>query len=182
MIDGRIAFTGGVNDSDTYSSAPSGRRARKKRSLDPNSTEGWRDTHLQVEGPVVAEFQALLMDTWARQKGELLAERDYFAELKTQGEEIVRAIGSTPAESESLIYLTIMSAISHTESTVRITIAYFAPDPQLLKALTDAARRRVDAKLVLPSYSDSGATFTSAAPITRNCCVAASRSASCAAR
>ena len=159
VIDGRIAFTGGVNISDTYSSAPSGRRARRKRNLDPNPTEGWRDTHLQIEGPVVAEFQTLFMDTWARQKGEPLAERDYFPELKTQGEEIVRAIGSTPADPESLIYLTLMSAISHAESTVHLTIAYFAPDPQLLKALTDAARRGVDVKLVLPSYSDSGAIF-----------------------
>ncbi len=52
-----------------------------------------------------------------------------------------------------------MSAISHAELTVHLTIAYFAPDPQLLKALTDAARRGVDVKLVLPSYSDSGAIF-----------------------
>ena len=40
VIDGRIAFTGGVNISDTYSSAPSGRRTRKKRNLDPNPTDG----------------------------------------------------------------------------------------------------------------------------------------------
>jgi cardiolipin synthase len=159
VIDGRTAFTGGVNISDTYSSAPSGRRTRKNRNLDPNPAEGWRDTHLQIEGPVVAEFQELFMDTWARQKGEPLAERNYFPELKAEGKEIVRAIGSTPADPESLIYLTLMSAISHAESTVHLTIAYFAPDPQLLKALTEAARRGVDVKLVLPSYSDSGAIF-----------------------
>jgi cardiolipin synthase len=159
VIDGRIAFTGGVNISDTYSSAPSGRRTRKDRNLDPNPAEGWRDTHLQIEGPVVAEFQKLFMDTWARQKGEPLAERNYFPELKAEGKEIVRAIGSTPADPESLIYLTLVSAISHAESTVHLTIAYFAPDPQLLKALTEAARRGIDVKLVLPSYSDSGAIF-----------------------
>ncbi len=52
-----------------------------------------------------------------------------------------------------------MSAISHAESQVHLTIAYFAPDPQLLKALTDAAQRGVEVTLVLPSYSDSGAIF-----------------------
>ena len=159
VIDGRIAFTGGVNISDTYSSAPSGRRARKNRDQDPNPTEGWRDTHLQIQGPVVAEFQKLFMDTWARQEGEPLAARNYFPELTAQGDEIVRAIGSTPDDPQSLIYLTLMSAISHAESRVHLTIAYFAPDPQLLKALTDAARRGVDVKLVLPSYSDSWAIF-----------------------
>lgn len=159
VIDGRTAFTGGVNISDTYSSAPSGRRAAKKRGQDDKPAEGWRDTHLQIEGPVVAEFQKLFMDTWARQKGGPLAARNYFPALQVQGDEIVRAIGSTPDDPESLIYLTLMSAISHAELTVHLTIAYFAPDPQLLGALTDAARRGVEVKLVLPSYSDSWAIF-----------------------
>ena len=45
------------------------------------------------------------------------------------------------------------------ESAVHLTIAYFAPDPQLLKALIDAAQHGVDVKLVLPSYSDSATIF-----------------------
>ena len=71
----------------------------------------------------------------------------------------MRAIGSTPDDPDSLIYLTLISAISHAERRVHLTIAYFAPDAQLLKALADAARRGVDVVLVLPSYSDSGAIF-----------------------
>jgi cardiolipin synthase len=163
VIDGRIAFTGGVNISDTYSSGPSGKRKKKKsdptasKTLEP--TKGWRDTHLKMEGPVVAEFQKLFMTTWTKQKGEPLAMRNYFPDLSVQGEEIVRAIGSTPDATESLIYLTLLSAISQAEVHVHLTIAYFAPDPQLLKALTDAATRGVDVKLVLPSYSDSWAVF-----------------------
>ncbi len=170
IIDGRIAFTGGINISDTYSSAPSGRRAKKKRDQaahkndqknDPKNDArvGWRDTHLQIEGPVVAEFQKLFMGSWARQKGEPLAQKNYFPEVKAQGDEIVRAIGSTPDQAQNLIYLTLMSAIQHAEVQVHLTIAYFAPDPQLTKALTDAARRGVDVKLVLPSFSDSSLIF-----------------------
>ena len=141
IIDGRIAFTGGINISDSYSSAPSGRRATKRRDQAPDQAAGWRDTHIRIEGPVVAEFQKLFMDTWARQKGEPLAAKNYFPGLKAQGSEIVRAIGSTSDAPLSLIYLTLMSAISHAELEVHLTIAYFAPDPQLLRALTDAARR-----------------------------------------
>lgn len=161
VIDGRIAFTGGINISDTYSSAPARRHARKRRAQAAEPTTGWRDTHLQIEGPVVADFQKLFMDTWTRQKGEGLAAKNYFPELKAQGDEIVRVIGSTPepAAAQSVIYLTLLSAISQAELTVHLTIAYFAPDPQLLKALTDAARRGVDVRLVLPSYSDSSAIF-----------------------
>jgi len=158
VVDGRIAFTGGVNISDTYSSAP-GKRRKQKPGEDDRPTVGWRDTHIRIEGPVVAEFQKLFMETWARQKGRRLAERNYFPELRAQGGEIVRAIGSTPADPDSLIYLTLMSAITHAELEVHLTIAYFAPDPQLLKALIDAARRGVEVSLVLPDYTDSWPIF-----------------------
>jgi cardiolipin synthase len=158
IVDGRVAFTGGINISDTYSSAP-GKRKRGKPAAAGAPAVGWRDTHIRIEGPVVAEFQRLFMETWARQKGGALAARNYFPELKAHGNEIVRAIGSTPTDPDSLIYLTLMSAITHAELEVHLTIAYFAPDPQLLKALIDAARRGVDVSLVLPSCTDSWPIF-----------------------
>lgn len=158
IVDGRIAFTGGINISDTYSSAPSGKLRRKKQK-DKQPKAGWRDTHIRIEGPAVAEFQKLFLETWARQKGEPLAARRYFPELKEKGKEIVRAIGSSPSDSTNLIFLTLISAITHAEREVHLNIAYFAPDPQLLKALTDAAQRGVEVKLILPSYSDSWPIF-----------------------
>ena len=54
------------------SSAGSGAQADDKESLP------WRDTDLQVEGPVVAQLQKLFMETWEGQKGPPLAPRDYF--------------------------------------------------------------------------------------------------------
>lgn len=155
VVDGRVAFIGGINISETYSSGSSSRPARKK---DPKTT-GWRDTHLQIEGPVVAEFQKLFMDTWSKQKGPPLAKKNYFPKLDKKGDEIVRAIGSTSDDPDSPIYLTLLSAIEHAEQQVHITNAYFAPDPQLLKALTDAAQRGVEVKLILPSHTDSWAVF-----------------------
>ncbi|TDU26799.1 cardiolipin synthase [Panacagrimonas perspica] len=159
VIDGRIAFTGGINISDTYSSGPSRSGKRRLRDGAPALPLGWRDTHIRIEGPAVAEFQKLFLDTWKRQQGDPLPERAYFPDLKPQGDEIVRAIGSTPDDPQSLIYLTLLSAITHAERSVHLTIAYFAPDPQLLEALTDAAGRGVEVRLVLPSHSDSWAIF-----------------------
>jgi cardiolipin synthase len=52
-----------------------------------------------------------------------------------------------------------MSAIRHAEREVQLTIAYFAPDRQLRRALIDAAKRGVEVTLVLPSYSDSSPIF-----------------------
>jgi cardiolipin synthase len=119
----------------------------------------WRDTHIQVEGPVVGELQKLFMQTWEKQRGKPLAARAYFPDLKAQGTDIVRAIGSTPDDPYSLIYLTLISAIGNAERQVYLTNAYFVPDPQLLKALTDAAGRGVDVRLLLPSHSDSEMVF-----------------------
>ena len=151
VVDGRIAFVGGINISKDYSSNPLSRHKRKN----PSKTAGWRDIDVQIEGPVVAEFQKLFLDTWAKQTGPALKQLNYFPSLNPQGEEIVRAIGSAPDHAQSPIYLTLMSALSHAQHEVHLTIAYFAPDSQLLKAITDAARRGVDVKLVVPSYSDS---------------------------
>ena len=159
VVDGRIAFTGGINIGDAYGSAPSGKRAGTKHGQTPNANVGWRDTHIRIEGPVVAEFQRLFLETWARQQGKTLAAKNYYPTLVPQGDEIVRAIGGTPDAPQNLIYLTLMSAITNAELKVHLTIAYFAPDEQLRDALIDAAQRGVDVKLVLPSYSDAWPTF-----------------------
>jgi cardiolipin synthase len=155
VIDGRIAFIGGINISESYSSGPFARSTRKAGAV----SLGWRDTHLQIEGPVVAEFQKLFLDTWTKQEGEPLAGKHYFPPLDKQGDEIVRAIGSASTDPHSLIYLTLLSAIGSAERNIYLTIAYFVPDPQLLKSLADAAQRGIDVQLVLPSHTDSWTVF-----------------------
>ena len=155
LVDGRMAFIGGINISESYSSGPSVKAPKK----DGTDTEGWRDTHLQIEGPVVVEFQKLFMDTWMKQKGPPLVQKNYFPKLGTQGDEIVRAIGSASDEPHSLIYLTLLSAIDHAEQQVNLTNAYFAPDPQLIKSLTAAAQRGVAVQLILPGHTDAWTVF-----------------------
>ena len=75
------------------------------------------------------------------------------------GKQVVRAIGSSPDDPHSLIYATLLSAIASAETSVRITNAYFAPDPQLLTALEAAVKRGVDVKLILPGKTDSWLIF-----------------------
>ncbi|MBE0612051.1 MAG: cardiolipin synthase [Burkholderiales bacterium] len=155
IVDGRTAFIGGINISSVYSSGSAARRSG--RAADHNVA--WRDTDLQIEGPVVGELQKLFMQTWDKQHGKPLAPREYFPELKTSGNEIVRTIGSTPDDPYSLMYLTLISAIGNAEKQVYLTNAYFVPDPQLLKALVGATARGVRVKLILPSHSDSEVVF-----------------------
>jgi cardiolipin synthase len=155
VVDGRIAFVGGINISKVYSSNPFSRRPNRK----PRGPAGWRDIDTQIEGPVVAEFQKMFLDTWNKQKGATLAPKDYFPKLDPQGRDIVRAIGNSANDPASPIYRTLMSVFGDAERDIHLTMAYFAPDPAMLKALTDAAGRGVDVELVLPSYSDSWAIF-----------------------
>ncbi len=155
VVDGRTAFLGGINISSVYSSG-----SAISRSTGPiDRKRGWRDTDVQIDGPVVGEFQKLFMQIWATQHGKPLAQRDYFPAVAPQGKDLVRAIGSTPDDPYSQIYLTLISAITNAEKQVYITNAYFVPDPQLIKALLDASGRGVDVRLILPSDSDSAAAF-----------------------
>lgn len=199
IVDGEIAFVGGINISSVYSSGSfgggysAGSKSKPKKTHEkvkaedlnsihsnignpnlgpvlannpphepaPSALEGtpWRDTHMQMTGPVVAEFQKLYFDTWTAQKGHELAQKNYYPALTNQGNEIVRAIGSTPDEPYSQIYSTLISAINSSETQVFLTNAYFVPDPQLLTALKEAVARGVDVRLLLPGKTDSSLVF-----------------------
>ncbi len=155
IVDGRSVFLGGINISSVYSGGSSSQRSGAPAPLDA----AWRDTDLQLQGPVVAEFQKLFLATWSAQKGQPLAAKNYFPKSEVAGLQVVRAIGSSPDEPFSAIYATLLSAIASAETSVRITNAYFAPDPQLLAALEASAGRGVDVTLILPSRTDSWLVF-----------------------
>jgi cardiolipin synthase len=149
IIDGKVAIAGGINISSVYSSRLSGRRQVKGAPLP------WRDTDVQIEGPAVAEFQKLFLDTWQKQKGPKFSERNYFPDPKEEGNALVRVVGSTPGQDNRITFIVYVSAITFAEHSVHLTNAYFIPDDQILDAFSDAARRGVDVKIILPSTSDS---------------------------
>lgn len=155
IVDGRTAFLGGINISSVYSGGSIGKRSRPR----PDGSVVWRDTDLQLQGPVVAEFQKLFFAAWEAQKGAPLAAKNYFPRLENAGRQVVRAIGSSPDEPYSLIYATLLSAIGSAETSVHLTNAYFVPDPQLLAVLEAAAGRGVDVTLILPGKTDSWLVF-----------------------
>jgi cardiolipin synthase A/B len=154
IVDGKIVFTGGINISSVYSSSPSGRRRRSRGKLATGSPIPWRDTDVQIEGPVVAEFQKLFLETWELQKGPKLSGRNYFPDLKPAGNALVRAVASSPGESNRLTFVLYVTAIMFSERSLHVTNAYFVPDDQTRNALRDAAGRGVDVKIVLPGKTD----------------------------
>ena len=159
IVDGQTVFLGGVNISSVYLGGSLSGRFSQGSKQPSAPDQPWRDTDLQIDGPVVAEFQKLFLDTWLRQKGETLAPRNYFPPLQRQGNGVVRAIGSSPQSGVSLMYVTLLSAINSAETEVLLTNAYFVPDAQLLDALKAAAARGVNVRMVLPAKTDSTLVF-----------------------
>jgi cardiolipin synthase len=149
LADGKIAIIGGINISAVYSSRPFRRKQHEPAPIH------WRDTDVQIEGPAVAEFQKLFLDTWRKQKGPQLAERNYFPELKEAGSALVRVVGSTPGETNRIPFIMYVSAVVFAEHSIHLTHSYFIPDDQILQALADAAVRGVDVKVILPGTTDS---------------------------
>lgn len=158
IVDGQTAFVGGINISSVYSKGSFSKRNSEKKE---NGIKGipWRDTHVKISGPIVKEYQKLFVANWNAQKGDPLASRNYFPEIKPQGDDIVRAIGSSPNDPYSQMYVTLLSAINSAENQVWITNAYFVPDPQMLEALKGAAQRGVDVRMLLPAKTDSNLVY-----------------------
>lgn len=156
IVDGATAFTGGINISAVYSGSGFSRPVRR---FEGRKREGWRDTHVQIEGPVAAEFQKMFMETWEKQKGQPLAARNYFPPLKDKGTLIVRAVGSSADLPIRQAYALLLTAIMTAEDHIKLTMAYFVPDPNMLAALKDAAGRGVTVTLILPSFTDFWAVF-----------------------
>lgn len=162
IVDGKVGFTGGINIDSTYESASTSRPG-PERGLE----DGWRDTHIQIQGPAVKQLQALFSESW-QQAGEHTELGDeYFPTIASAGDDLVTIVANDSESDDRSLYGTYLAAFTHSSRRLWMTHAYFAPNEELLTALLDAAQRGVDVRLIVPSFSDSGvvlnatqATFT----------------------
>jgi cardiolipin synthase len=169
VADGKLAILGGVNLSKSYESKSPGSddrqddREQKAAAAAADAVKlgadglpaQWRDTAVRIEGPAVAEVQKLFLGHWKAERGTALDETGFFPKLEKKDSQVVRIIGSTPEQSISRYYVTLVSALRNAESRIWISAAYFVPTEAELEALTDAAHRGVDVRLLLPGASDS---------------------------
>jgi len=152
VVDGKVAFTGGINISSTYANS-SLFRSNKKPSKVNQEDVGWRDTHIKIEGPAVAALQWSFIDNWVHQDAGELPQIDYFPRLAPVGDKVVRVLATSP-DRDSEIYKSLVVAINEAKKSIHLTAAYFVPDRQIVESLTAAAKRGVDVQLVLPGVSD----------------------------
>ncbi len=155
IVDGRVAFTGGINISDTYASGSSSRPGPEK-----GRDSGWRDTQIEVRGPVVKSLQSIFMETWRRLGKNAEPSPQLFPPLEGSGEELVQVMASDGGDSnEFRIHDAYMTAIRNARERIWITQAYFAPTEALRAALAAAVARGVDVRIIVPGFTDSGLIF-----------------------
>ena len=149
VVDGARAIVGGINLSTSYQSSGGSGGASSQ------AGQHWRDTDVEIDGPAVAQLQALFLAHWSEQKGPPLDPGLYLPALAPQGGEVARIVGSTPDEKTPRFYVTLLSAIRNAERNVWLSAAYFVPTDQEEDDLIATARRGVDVRLLLPGDSDS---------------------------
>jgi cardiolipin synthase len=149
VVDGRVAFLGGVNLARAYENPP-----EAGVPADGNTEHAfWRDAAAQIEGPAVAEIQKLFLHTWTQQGGAHLR-ADTFPPLRPMGDETIRVEGSAPRERRQLYYVSLHAAVAAARHSIDLSTGYFVPTHREWKLLADAAQRGVTVRLLLPGFSD----------------------------
>ncbi len=142
VVDGKIAFTGGINIAERYLT---GTRFGK-----------WRDIHLKIEGEAVRMLQAIFITDWYfLQPQELLDNARYFPTSRIRTVSPMQIVSSGPDSDWAAIMQAFFAAISKARDRIYIASPYFMPNASLLTAMKVAALSGIDVRVMLPARSDS---------------------------
>lgn len=148
IVDGRVAFVGGVNIRDATSRRP------HEEEHDRPERVPWSDADIRVEGPAAMGFQRVFLDTWRSQRGPEPAGATLFPALPDLGHDLVMVVEDERNDRRRGTFIMYLSAMAAADRSIHLISPYFAPDPQTRAALMAAARRGVEVKLILPGVSD----------------------------
>jgi len=137
VVDGKVGFTGGVGIAPTWTG----------RAQDP---EHWRDSHFQIEGPVVAQIQATFLDNWLKVTGKVTHGDLYFPPLQPVGTLRAQMFSSSPSSGSESMQLMYHMAIAAADRQIDLSAAYFVPDDLTRQLLLDALKRGVRVRLITP--------------------------------
>lgn len=138
VVDGKVGLCGGVNVSDRF--------------------VGWRDVHLRVEGPAVAQLAAVFAEDWFFATREDLVDPRYVPDPPPAGATTMQIVESGPDQTLERIHRLYFAAIAAAQERVWVTTPYFVPDRAIFMALTTAAARGVDVRLLTNARSNWGLT------------------------
>ena len=148
VIDGTVAYTGGVNLADEYINAE-------------QRFGYWKDAALRVEGDAAWNFTAMFLNFWNAFRP---SETDYDAfrpmPLVTPvSDGIVQPYADSPLDEEPMAETVYLNILAQAQRYVYIYTPYLAVGEEMLDALKNAAKRGVDIRLVLPGIPDKKLVF-----------------------
>lgn len=148
VIDGKVAYSGGINLSDEY--------------INVNSPHGhWKDNAIRVSGDAVWNYTVMFLTMWnayRKEDKDFTIYKQTFNNKKANG--YVVAYGETPLDNECVgedIYLNI---INQANKYVYIFTPYLIIDTDMINALTLAAKRGVDVRIVIPGIPDKKIVYS----------------------
>lgn len=151
--DSDVAFTGGINLSNVYAEG-SFSSGRSKKPPEDVKRQGWRDTQIELRGPVVSALATVFRESWMRQGCEGELPPAPAPRVAAPGQRVVKLVAGNPDNGINPTYKALLRGVDAAQRSVQLTMAYFAPGPELIQALCDASRRGVAVSLVLPGRSD----------------------------
>jgi cardiolipin synthase len=136
VVDGRLAFTGGMNVRDDFVPTPA-------------HPVPFEDLQVRFEGPIVSQLQSMFAEDWYFTTGERLAGEAFFPVVAEAGTILARGISDGPDEDFECLRWVLLGAIASARKSVQIVTPYFLPDAPLITALSVAALRQVEVDIVL---------------------------------
>ena len=148
VIDGKTAFTGGVNLADEYIN-------------EIDRFGKWKDTALMLKGEAVKSFTLMFLSAW-NLTGEAESYLKYLsvpAEVPKNAMGYVLPYGDNPLDRDKVGEFVYMDILNHATRFVHIMTPYLILDDELTAALQLAASRGVDVKLILPGIPDKAIPY-----------------------
>ncbi len=156
VIDGLIAYTGGMNVADYYV-------------VGKPEFGAWRDLHCRIEGDAVAELQKVFMDFWndvvddnlqgtQYYPGERRAQ-DYFTGLKVDttssaGSKVIGVVNRIPRQSARIMEQTFIEILDNAQHRVQLINPYFTQTPKVVRAFKRALKRGVKMEIMVSAACD----------------------------
>ena len=144
VIDGRIAYTGGMNVADYYI-------------VGTEQVGEWRDMHCRIEGSAVNDLQKVFVRFWKKLTKEDLTDPKYFQGTKA-GNKMVGIANREPHTSNEIMRRFYVQALDNAKDSVKIINPYFMPTNQVIKALKRCAERGVKMDILISSRYDEPLT------------------------
>ena len=140
VIDGHIAYTGGMNVADYYI-------------VGTKQVGEWRDMHCRIEGPVVNELQEIFARIWQKVTKEKLQDAKYYQGTE-KGNKMVGIANREPNKTNKIMRQFYISALDDAQDSIKIINPYFTLTPSVKKAIHRAIKRGVKVDILVSAKSD----------------------------